>query len=457
VESVSSIKEAFEKMKKREFDVIASDFQMPIKDGLQFLKELRDNGNNIPFIIFIGKGREEIAIEALNLGADNYFNKIGSPETVYGELSHTIIQLVESRKAENALAESEKRFKVLFEDSPNGLVLSRLDDITVETNRVLDEVTCFKKGELVGKKIFRLCLLIKDQLHLGYRLLEKIASGKPAAPKELNIIRKDGKKIVVEIKTFPVKIQNETMMLGSIRNISERKKAENTKKEAFEKLKLLNEKLSVVGKLARHDVRNKLSVITNNVYLAKKGMRANKAGFEVLESIESAVGQAEKILEFSSNYEKLGQEELSLLNVGQHFEEAVLLLSGLDEIKFVNKCNELSVRADSLLRQLFFNLLHNSVVHGETIDRISIFYKKEKNKLQIIYEDNGVGIPNVVKNKIFEEGYGKGSGYGLFLIKKICENYGWNVKETGNQGKGSQFTITIPKTNPKGKAGYMLH
>ena len=76
---------------------------MPIKDCLDFLKELRDNGNNIPFILLTGKGREEVAIKALNLGANHYFNKIGKPETVYGEVANGILQTVARKKAEEQL------------------------------------------------------------------------------------------------------------------------------------------------------------------------------------------------------------------------------------------------------------------------------------------------------------------------------------------------------------------
>ena len=69
----------------------------------------------------------------------------------------------------------------------------------------------------------------------------------------------------------------------------------------------------------------------------------------------------------------------------------------------------------------------------------------EENHLKLFYEDDGVGIPEDEKEKIFVEGYGKGTGYGLYLIRKICEAYGWTIQETGKQGKGAQFTITIPK------------
>jgi signal transduction histidine kinase len=74
----------------------------------------------------------------------------------------------------------------------------------------------------------------------------------------------------------------------------------------------------------------------------------------------------------------------------------------------------------------------------------------------LVYEDDGVGIPKAEKEKIFREGYGKGTGYGLFLIKRMCEVYGWTIRETGKQGKGAQFTITIPKVGRGDKTTYKL-
>ena len=98
VETASSVEEAMKKMETKTFDVIVCDYVMPAKDGLEFLKELRDSGNSIPFIIFTGKGREEVAIEALNRGADQYINKIGKTEAVYSELAHSIRKVGKAKK-----------------------------------------------------------------------------------------------------------------------------------------------------------------------------------------------------------------------------------------------------------------------------------------------------------------------------------------------------------------------
>lgn len=90
VDTASSIEEALEKMRGKAYDVIVSDYMMPRKDGLQFLKELRDNGNNAPFIMFTV--HDEVANEALSLGAYQFLSKTGDPETVYGELAYAIRQ-----------------------------------------------------------------------------------------------------------------------------------------------------------------------------------------------------------------------------------------------------------------------------------------------------------------------------------------------------------------------------
>src|SRR5665647_479586 len=113
------VDEAFKKLSTHNYDIIVSDYEMPQKNGLQFLKELRNQNNEIPFILFTGKGREEVAIKALNLGVDGYYNKQGSPETVYGELCYGIIQTVDRKRAEEALRKSEHLNQKILNSNPN--------------------------------------------------------------------------------------------------------------------------------------------------------------------------------------------------------------------------------------------------------------------------------------------------------------------------------------------------
>jgi len=107
VATCPSAKEAIALLETSLFDAIVSDFQMPGMDGLKFLKYLRSSGNAVPFILFTGKGREEVVIEALNSGADFYLQKGGEPKSQFAELVNKIRQAVQRRQAEQALEASE--------------------------------------------------------------------------------------------------------------------------------------------------------------------------------------------------------------------------------------------------------------------------------------------------------------------------------------------------------------
>ena len=240
------------------------------------------------------------------------------------------------------------------------------------------------------------------------------------------------------------------------RDVTGRKKVENALTGAFDEVALVNEKLGVVGRLTRHDVRNKLSSVLGNLYLAKQNLHPSHVTTKYLKHAESEIDQIEKIFDFARMYEQLGGEELSYVDVGKSFDVAVSLLQDLGKIEIVNDCKGCSVLADSLLEQLFYNLMDNSLKHGEKVSKIRIYCKTNKDQLKLVYEDDGVGIPEDEKEKIFGEGYGKGTGVGLHMIKIMCNIYGWIIKETCKQDKGAQFTITIPRTNKNGQIGYRL-
>ena len=229
------------------------------------------------------------------------------------------------------------------------------------------------------------------------------------------------------------------------RDITGRKEAEKDLFEAFNELALANEKLGVVGRLTRHDVRNKLSAVLGNIYLAKQALPADSEIVKYLNETESAVDQIQRIFDFARTYEQLGVAKLSYVDVGESFERAVSLITSLSGIEIVNDCSGVNVMSDSLLDTLFYNLIDNSIKHGERVSKIGIYCKTGKDELKLVYEDDGIGISEAEKELIFNEGYGKNTGLGQYMIKKMCEVYGWNIQETGKQGKGAQFTITVPK------------
>ena len=131
VDTTSSVKEARNALTKRRYDAIVSDYQMPGEDGIQFLKSLGTADERTPFILFTGKGREEVVIDALNNGADSYLQKGGEPKSKYAELGHRIKLLVHRHQADEAQQEDAIRYRT-------------------EAERMLKE-TCLIPPVLVGK------------------------------------------------------------------------------------------------------------------------------------------------------------------------------------------------------------------------------------------------------------------------------------------------------------------
>ena len=178
-----------------------------------------------------------------------------------------------------------------------------------------------------------------------------------------------------------------------------------------------------------------------------------------LVAMEQACRNIVEIFDFARMYEQLGVEELSYVNVGKAVDEAVALFSGPSNVKVVNECHGLTVLADSFLRQLYYNLIDNSVKHGERLTKIRVQYRKsDEDKLNLIYEDDGIGVSIQNKPLLFKEGFSTrgSSGYGLYLIRKMIEVYGWAIQENGEPDKGAQFTITIPKISQNGKENFRI-
>ena len=154
-------------------DAIISDYEMPRMDGIAFLKKIRAEYGDIPFILFTGKGREQIVIEAINNGADFYLQKGGDPKSQFAELAHKLKNAIERRRAQSALMESERRYRNLYHHAQVGLFETHLADATiVACNQKYCDLFGFPSvDEAIGNDVRTLYAnpadrnLVSDRLH----------------------------------------------------------------------------------------------------------------------------------------------------------------------------------------------------------------------------------------------------------------------------------------------------
>jgi PAS domain S-box-containing protein len=222
VDTASSANVAKGKMKMKKYDVIVSDYMMFGKDGLQFLKELRQKGDKIPFVIFTGRGREEVAIKALNLGADGYFNKLGEPETVYGELAHGMCQALKITRAEEALRESEERYRLLFEQSPIGIGILSLNGVVVDTNRAMQTITGYSKAELEKINLTDLYANPKQRKES----IEDLGRHAAAIDLLMRLKHKDGNVYYASLTVTRIRIRDRDFLQTTLQEVREHKRAE---------------------------------------------------------------------------------------------------------------------------------------------------------------------------------------------------------------------------------------
>jgi PAS domain S-box-containing protein len=141
------------------------------------------------------------------------------------------------KKAEEELKSTEERFKTIFEYAPDAYYLTDLKGTIIDGNKAAEKLVSGKKEEFIGKSIFKVNLLSLDQIPKAAALLAKNVMGKPTGPDEFVLNSKDGRKVDVEISTYPVQIEGKTLVLAIARDVSERKRFENDLRQTTDRLR----------------------------------------------------------------------------------------------------------------------------------------------------------------------------------------------------------------------------
>ena len=151
IETCRSALEAIERLKFKSFDVIVSDYEMPMMDGIVFLKILRAEGDITPFIIFTGKGREHVAMEALNNRADFYLQKGQDPKSQFAELDGMIRQSIQRRIAEESIRLADRRMVDIIDHLPDATFAIDKEGKVISWNVAMEEMTGIKADAIIGK------------------------------------------------------------------------------------------------------------------------------------------------------------------------------------------------------------------------------------------------------------------------------------------------------------------
>ena len=216
-----------------------------------------------------------------------------------------------------------------------------------------------------------------------------------------------------------------------------------SRRQAQESLQMSNKKLNLLSSITRHDINNYLAVQLGYLELLDR-INLDSTSVRYLQKVQEAAEQMASMISFTKEYESIGISSPQWLDLRETVSEAARKLF-LGPIALVNEIpSGFELYSDPLIVKVFYNLIENSIRYGEKNTFIRFQVQNDSDRFSIICEDDGFGIDDNQKSMIFNRGFGKNTGLGLFLSKEILSITGLGICENGEFGKGARFQIDIP-------------
>jgi len=216
------------------------------------------------------------------------------------------------------------------------------------------------------------------------------------------------------------------------------------RREVEEALLQANKKLNLLSSITRHDINNQLTVLMG--YMDMLESEEHDTSLDAyFQTIETAANRIATMIQFTKTYESIGVYAPAWQDTRALADSAAMDVA-LGPVQLVNDLPAgTEVFADPLIIKVFYNLMDNAVRYGGKITTIRFSAQESGDDRLIVCEDDGEGILTLEKEKIFQRGFGKNTGLGLFLSREILDITGITIKETGEPGIGARFEMTVPK------------
>ena len=438
VQAVTSASAALAALSAGPGDAVLAEMSCGDMDGIALLHAVRRTGRT-PFILLGDPGTEGREDDAIDAGADLFHVKEPEPGTdrQIRRIARWIRHAVARMQEETQLAKTEARYHELVENA--NLIILKFDR---------DFRITFING--FARHFFGLKKDEEPDVPLAQAIIAAIGEdpardpgGQSSPPdrsavRETEYTRKNGVRVWISWRTRPL-IDGDNAVSGLIcfgTDTTERRNAEQALFRANEKLKLLNS-------ITRHDILNELTVLGGYIGMTRELAR-DREMLEYIEHEKKATSAIRNMIKFTKDYQDIGLYRPQW----QYLRNIVTLLANTLDFGRVILRNELSrleIYADPLFEKVVYSLLENALRHGGSLTFVRLSYRIVNRDCVIICEDNGVGVPEEDKEKIFLREFGKHTGYGLFLSREILSITGFSIRETGIHGNGARFEILVPE------------
>jgi PAS domain S-box-containing protein len=334
-------------------------------------------------------------------------------------------------RAENDLKETKLHLRSLVDNIQDPVIILNFSGTALYNNRAAGLLVGIEDS-YAGKPLDIALFLDEPSRQKAYADLAAIAKDGGPLTSEYGVRTVSGEICLVEAVGIRITYEGQDADLVTLRDITERNSAQAALAEA-------NRKLNLLAGITRHDVLNKLMVLSGSLTLLKRQM-TEPVLTALVKKAEDAATAIRRQIEFTKTYENLGA-------CSPQWQDLRQVIGRLPKILIPVQADipAVEIFADPMLELVFANLLDNTQRHGENVSSVLVTLDEKPEDLVIFWNDDGVGVPEDEKEKIFERGFGKNTGLGLFLVREILDITSITIQETGEPGKGVRFEMTVPK------------
>ncbi len=395
---------------------------------------------------------------------NNSFKTINTLKTDLEKKVEDLEGEIQSRKKiELALRESENKFRSISEGIADGVAMIQEGKFTW-LNHSFCNIFGYNCEELLGRNAEEL-LQPAQQQPAGWRRLDKISVESPGSPNQIEVLHKDGNRIIIDIKASKLIFAREPAIELIIRNVTERIKSEKERKKM--ELKALSlSKLASIGEIATgiaHEINQPLTFVKIAYQAALRDLDEGRFDEkEIRYKFREALRQVARITLITEHLRNFGRKNIasrSDLYLPEVLDDAMILMAERMRLRSQVLIRDIENDLPKIygnkmqLEQVFINLLQNSIdaIEEVGIGKIRVSMKKAGDFLETTFADNGPGVETANEQDIFEPFFTtkkaeKGVGLGLAIISNIIKEHNGTIEHRRMQGWGATFIISLPIT-----------